>query len=172
MPLLILLIYPANPPPHTSYFLLATVSSRSFVLDISTREACDSVLASRLNPVNRLRLCERKDKVGHKESVTPGLHTKVSALNVAQLRETESGVGGKICDAAVRQGTLRRYQLTDGGSNGMRYLPRINIDRYIRTFNGSGLKNTRGHNLPSADIFTRGRRPLSSTARLPKRRSG
>jgi hypothetical protein len=67
LPLLIFVIYPACPPPPTSYPPLATISSRYFVVDLQLPKTCDSVLVFHLDSINGLRQCEREDEVGQEE---------------------------------------------------------------------------------------------------------
>jgi hypothetical protein len=64
LPLLTFVIDPAYLPPPLSYFPLATISSRCFVVDIQRPKTCNSVLVSRLDPFNRLRQYQREDRVG------------------------------------------------------------------------------------------------------------
>lgn len=66
LPLLIFVIYRAYPPPPASYFLLATISSHCSVVNMEIPKTCEIVLVSRLDPVYRLRQCEREDRVGQK----------------------------------------------------------------------------------------------------------
>jgi hypothetical protein len=64
LPLLIFVIDPAYPPPPLSFFPLAIISSRCFIVDIQIPKTRDSVLVSRFDPFNRLRQCQREDRVG------------------------------------------------------------------------------------------------------------